>query len=470
VVLNQIQSTQALQTSTAIFEKLDGINVGLCFIGGGLRFVSRGNGFLHPCQLGSSLGILAHWGVSRSAQLFQSLGHEHILFGEFMGVPRRHPYPKMSELFFGFSLWNRNTRRFELRKRLLQCCQVARVATVPLIFKGRAREDQFVRWSEKSTFGGTCEGLVISTPAGNVKWVRADHAKKKLFTPLSDTASVARKKRQSPAGLLTIEKPAQSEHEKTAHQLAAAQKLAPPLMRSNPGILRMRVMQGTPLTHVDQKRALQLGAVLERLHHLAPFRGLPALPVSFEKHVLRMRLLWAQLSKRDHRLQIWGRAIVRILIPFAKKQSDDVQSGSPRLLHGDLKFEHVWATKNGLQLIDFGRSLCGDPAWEIAACAARLEVPISFRSSLIPKHGTDRHLALRVGLFELIEPCETLALILASQKTNIPLSASAQKIARRSAKEAHRLLNALGAQVAPFPTEVLQSHRQLAAQAIARAK
>lgn len=381
VVLSPAQTREFLRGPVTVYEKLDGLNVGLCFTGrGALRFVSRSHGAVPGARLGPSLWPLLDFAYSHLTQLLPLLGARFALFGEWLAGPSRLAYPRRDVDFVGFDLFDRVQSRFlppdVARRRIersgLPAAQVrftGRVDSVPALLELVPR----------SRFGGPAEGVVVTGAGGaRAKVVREAWARLALRSPVPTRPASLRPPASS--GSFTkhfvAARRADAQLEATVLRALAGTRVAPRLLQATVDSSGATTLS---LSHVPGRRfprraapalAASLGVQLARLHdtHVAapPLKGAPAAQVL------------AAAGKRDL-------ARARRLAGFLAAQGG--LGGALALCHADLKPENLRVRGGAVTLLDFERARLADPAWELACAMDRLDLDAAARSALLHGYG-----------------------------------------------------------------------------------
>lgn len=407
VVFDAAQTEAFLASSVRVFEKLDGVNVGLRFTRrGALRFVSRVHGVLPPARLGVGLWPLVDWAFERLPALLDLLGAERVLYGEWLRVPRRLPYPRSSTDFVAFALHQRG-RGFlssaEVGRRVLR----AGLSSPPVLRAGRAASvDELARLCRTSTFGGPAEGVVVETADGRwAKWVRADWEARPVRAP--PRLELPRLERPGGRGRFAkrfdASRATDAENEAEVLETVAPLGLAPRLLAkqrdaNGDQLLVLERVEGAEWpTDASPVLAAALGRQLGRLH--GAFVERPALKGAAATHALTAARTLARAGSPDV-----ARAVSERLVPFLRVNLADLDRPVPVLCHGDLKPENLRVRGSGVWLLDFERARLADAAWELACAMDRLRLDAAGRCALVEGWATERHDAnvmVRAQLFRL---------------------------------------------------------------------
>lgn len=176
LILSPRKSAEVLASPGFVFEKLDGLNVGVRFRGPGRPvLLSRAHGEVRPIDVGPDLFSLCTWVLRRLPSLWGLLGTEDALFGEWVERRLGVAYEHLPDWFIFFDLFHIPSQRL-YSPRVAQ----ARIEAAGFVFNrprfaGVAGD---LRWPSSSRFGtNRVEGWVVRTQGGRTaKFVQADHA------------------------------------------------------------------------------------------------------------------------------------------------------------------------------------------------------------------------------------------------------------------------------------------------------
>ncbi len=156
-------------------EKVDGANLGLSFDkDGNIRAQNRGGYILPPWS--GQFSKLGSWVSYRLDTLFDGLGSDLILFGEWLAVVHSIEYASLPDWFLGFDVFDRRTGKFwsvAERDRLLLHMDLVRV---PSVTDGRFSLQQLVdrlSTSKSRVSDGRPEGFYLRREFGRNRAVRA---------------------------------------------------------------------------------------------------------------------------------------------------------------------------------------------------------------------------------------------------------------------------------------------------------
>lgn len=185
-VLSATDVERFLAQPLLVEEKVDGANLGISFdTDGSVQVQNRGGYLLRPWS--GQFAKLEAWLSPRLDSLFDMLGNERILFGEWCAVRHSVLYDQLPDWFPAFDVYDRPQGRFlSLAERgvVVERCGVA---TVPEFDRGRFRLQDLTRMLasvHSHYYAGPPEGFVLrplvepasaETPV-RAKLVRAEFA------------------------------------------------------------------------------------------------------------------------------------------------------------------------------------------------------------------------------------------------------------------------------------------------------
>lgn len=170
------ESIAALQRTTLVEEKIDGLNVGIGFTENGLPRVIQKN---RSVDIGTlpALAELEAWWEKRLPKLRQILGAHRVLFGELLYKSR----------WLTFDLLNAETGQFARRAEVEQIAREIDAETTPVLWMaGPGKTLHFSELAElmgsSRVADGLMEGVVLRVESANYleerfKWVRAGFQK-----------------------------------------------------------------------------------------------------------------------------------------------------------------------------------------------------------------------------------------------------------------------------------------------------
>ncbi|MDP3278484.1 MAG: RNA ligase family protein [Deltaproteobacteria bacterium] len=180
-VLSQRDTLALLSQPLLIEEKIDGSNVGISFDeDGALRLQNRG----HFLSMGEheQYGPLWPFVYERREVLFELLGPDRVLFGEWCFARHSCAYDALPAYLLVFDLYDKRDKSFADRATVDRVCAQADCATVPILGRGVVLRtlDALERMVGRSRFGPErAEGAYLRLESdGQVKtrckWVRPD--------------------------------------------------------------------------------------------------------------------------------------------------------------------------------------------------------------------------------------------------------------------------------------------------------
>ncbi len=175
-VLTREEADAFLAAPIILEEKVDGANLGVSFDSDGQLRVQNRGGYLDPPFAGQFAG-LGHWLDLRQDDLFDALGAELVLFGEWCAARHSLDYDRLPDWFVAFDVYDRAVGRFWSVPRRNTLATGLTLATVPAIDAGRYSTSALVDLVATATScfrDGPLEGLYIRRDEGD--WL-VDRAK-----------------------------------------------------------------------------------------------------------------------------------------------------------------------------------------------------------------------------------------------------------------------------------------------------
>ncbi len=134
--LSQIPFSSISGRWVVVEEKVDGANVGISFSDGEMYLQSRGH-FLRGGVKERDYELFKVWANSRREELYEILGEQYIMYGEWLYRKHRVYYNSLSHYFLEFDIFDRENGKYldtGSRKGLLYgSC----IRSVPVLFEGR---------------------------------------------------------------------------------------------------------------------------------------------------------------------------------------------------------------------------------------------------------------------------------------------------------------------------------------------
>ncbi|MHB8872201.1 MAG: RNA ligase family protein [Myxococcaceae bacterium] len=408
-----------------VLEKLDGLNVGLCFDRGRLRLVSRAHGLLAPERLGGSLARLGVWAVRRFPELWSLLGHRRVAWGEWLGTAMNAQYRALPDWLVFFDLCERGGRDMMEPGRARAILRRAGFATAEVLFEGRVPTVAALARLVPTAR----EGWVLEQGRARFKVVRTGHRFMRAqgpnaiaHHPRPVAALVAaepspRIRRSAGRVLKTYAKEhaAPARVEATALRALRGSGLAPRLLAHDPLRLELEPVGGE--TWGRRRPIADLGRTLAALHRRRPPSSLPQGPV-------RLR----DLGRNAH----------------LEALDADLGSEPPAFCHGDMKPSNLCVNARGLTLLDFEQACRAAPSWELASASLWLGLSDGEEDALLDAYRATTRVRLRVALFRhaltLFAPRELRARLAGRGR---PPSAFARAAVARLEDGSRRLLDQL---------------------------
>jgi ATP-dependent RNA circularization protein (DNA/RNA ligase family) len=146
-----------------IEEKLDGANMGISFNEEGVLHVQNRGQYLNK-PYGGQFARLDEWLVVREDALFDALGSELILFGEWCAARHSLGYETLPDWFLAFDVYDRRAERFWSTRRRHALARSLAVREVPRVSQGGTSLAALTEWvmSHRSHYrDGNLEGVVV---------------------------------------------------------------------------------------------------------------------------------------------------------------------------------------------------------------------------------------------------------------------------------------------------------------------
>jgi len=145
-----------------IEEKIDGANLGISFDSDGNVKVQNRGEYLNKPYLGQ-WKKLSEWLSCKEDKLFDCLGTEYILFGEWCYASHSLAYQKLPDWYIAFDVYDKKNQKFlsvQRRNHLLENCNIV---VVPKITEGKFSLVELANFMEqKSLFtDGKIEGIYL---------------------------------------------------------------------------------------------------------------------------------------------------------------------------------------------------------------------------------------------------------------------------------------------------------------------
>lgn len=170
-LLSASEAKLLLESELVIEEKLDGANLGISWSPeGDLRVQNRGQ-YLFPPYLGQ-FEKLSAWLAPREEALFDALGENLILFGEWCAARHSLDYLYLPDYLLVFDIYDRMQKAFWSSSRRNALAQTLALATVPQLKSGQMSKIALLQLLEthSSTYRpGPLEGLVLRKQ--NADWL-----------------------------------------------------------------------------------------------------------------------------------------------------------------------------------------------------------------------------------------------------------------------------------------------------------
>ena len=172
-VLSPIEAAEFLNHEVVVEEKLDGANMGISVSPEGeVRVQNRGQ-YLAARHVGQ-FKKLDDWLAIRQEALFDTLGEELILFGEWCAARHSLDYEALPDWFLAFDVYDRKVKRFWSTERRDRLAKELDMPVVPRLARGifslpALKEILSSRYSAFRP--GALEGIVMRREAG--EWLES---------------------------------------------------------------------------------------------------------------------------------------------------------------------------------------------------------------------------------------------------------------------------------------------------------
>jgi ATP-dependent RNA circularization protein (DNA/RNA ligase family) len=169
-VLTEQEKSDFLLYEVILEEKIDGANLGISFDDeGNIVLQNRGNIISEP-YLGQWKDI-ERWLEARLDDLFDALGTNKILFGEWCYAIHSIEYKSLPDWFIAFDVYDKKENRFLSVKRRNEIVEKAGLNAIRQIARGVFSLDEIVAFMGKSAYGeGLVEGIYLRIDEGD--WLK----------------------------------------------------------------------------------------------------------------------------------------------------------------------------------------------------------------------------------------------------------------------------------------------------------
>ena len=171
-VLTTSEVEALLSQDLLVEEKVDGANMGISFsVFGEIQIQNRGQYLIEPHA--GQFEKLNTWLPPRFDRLFDALGGDLILFGEWCAARHSIFYDHLPDWFLVFDVYDLKQQRFFSIQRRDQLARRIGLPTVPLLTSGIKSMDQLIALLETHTSrytDGPMEGIVVRAEHG--QWLK----------------------------------------------------------------------------------------------------------------------------------------------------------------------------------------------------------------------------------------------------------------------------------------------------------
>lgn len=132
----QIPYSALVGQYAVIEEKMDGANCGISFSNhADLRLQSRGH-FLTGGVREKHFNLLKEWATVHADALFDLLGSEHVMYGEWMFAKHSVFYDELPHYFLEFDIYHKKEQKFYSTAKRQQMLQGLPIVSVPVLWQG----------------------------------------------------------------------------------------------------------------------------------------------------------------------------------------------------------------------------------------------------------------------------------------------------------------------------------------------
>ena len=162
-VLSSQEVHELLSREVVIEEKVDGANLGISFDSTGeLKIQNRGQYLSSPFQ--RQFRELSTWIAPHTESLFDALGNDYILFGEWCAARHSIPYDRLPDWFLAFDVYDKHAGLFLSTTRRTILARKVGLSTVPILIKKHTTLNELISFinTKKSAYrSGSLEGIII---------------------------------------------------------------------------------------------------------------------------------------------------------------------------------------------------------------------------------------------------------------------------------------------------------------------
>ena len=172
-VLSASEVEAFLSRHLIVEEKVDGANIGISIsVFGELQVQNRGQYLVEPFD--GQFEKLNNWLPPRYDHLFDALGADLILFGEWCAARHSIGYDQLPDWFLAFDVYDQQAKRFFSTQRRNELARQLGLCTVPQLAEGRftlSRLKALLDTHPSQYHDGPMEGIVLRTE--EEKWLNA---------------------------------------------------------------------------------------------------------------------------------------------------------------------------------------------------------------------------------------------------------------------------------------------------------
>jgi ATP-dependent RNA circularization protein (DNA/RNA ligase family) len=172
-VLSSQEVHELLSREVVIEEKVDGANLGISFDNNGeLSVQNRGQYLSKPFQ--GQFRELSTWIAPHTESLFDALGNDYILFGEWCAARHSIPYDRLPDWFLAFDVYDKRAGLFFSTSRRGTLIRQVGLSSVPILFKKHTTLDELfssINTLKSAYRSGSLEGIIIRSETD--EWLNA---------------------------------------------------------------------------------------------------------------------------------------------------------------------------------------------------------------------------------------------------------------------------------------------------------
>ena len=169
-VFTEWERAEFLAHEVIVEEKIDGANLGISFDDeGAIQLQNRGSYIYSPFH--GQWKKIPDWLKTHTDRLFDALGKDYMLFGEWCFARHSIEYSRLPEWFIGFDVYDLVHKRFLASSFRNNVLELAGIPVIAEVGRGHFTLDELVRLMKLSAYTDSlCEGLYLRYETG--KWLQ----------------------------------------------------------------------------------------------------------------------------------------------------------------------------------------------------------------------------------------------------------------------------------------------------------